>query len=125
MSLRSIRATPLFPPTARAQIGTDGECASGRRALRRALIRDVMFTRLQSGFFHRSPLFAAFKKLHWVPRHDGRDGGLVDKLGVPVSPQQHAEIVKPGYHPLQLHAIDEKNCEVDLCFTYMIKEGVL
>ena len=84
-----------------------------------------MLTRLQSGFFHGSPLFAAFKKLYRVPRHNGRYGVLVDELGMPISPQEHAEIVEPGHHPLQLHAIDEKNCEGDFCFTYMIKEGVL
>jgi hypothetical protein len=83
-----------------------------------------MSTRLQLGLFPGG-LFAAFKKLHWVSRHDGRYGVLIDKLGVPISPQQHAKIVEPGYHPLQFYAIDEKNCEGDFCFTYMIKEGVL
>jgi hypothetical protein len=84
-----------------------------------------MVARLQSGLFPDSTLFTAFKELYRVPRHDGRYSVLVDKLGMPIPSQQHAKIVEPGYHPLQLDAIDEKNREGDFCFTYVIKEGVL
>src|SRR5215468_11267955 len=84
-----------------------------------------MVARLQSGLVPDSTLLTALKKLHWVPRHDGRYGVLVDKLGMPVPSQQHAKIVEPCHYPLQLHAVDEKNREGDFCFAYVIKEGVL
>jgi len=58
-------------------------------------------------------------------RHDCRDGVLVDELGMAVTPQKHTKIVEPGDDPLQLHTIDEENCERRLVFANVIKEGVL
>src|ERR1700678_4051690 len=79
----------------------------------------------KSGLFRGGSLFAAFKELHRMSRHYGRDGVLVDELRVAVSPQQDAKIVEPGYHPLQLDAIHEKDREGDFGFTDMIEECVL
>jgi hypothetical protein len=42
-----------------------------------------------------------------------------------VPPQQHAEIVEPGHHSLQLHSVHEEYRERDFCFANVIEEGVL
>src|SRR5262249_3244110 len=109
-----VPALPRRCALSHAQIRTNDD-STPCGPLGRAQRRSGMAARLQSGLFPDSTLFAAFKKLHWVSRHDGRYGVLVDKLGMPIPSQQHAKIVEPGHHPLQLHAIDEKNSEGDFC----------
>jgi hypothetical protein len=42
-----------------------------------------------------------------------------------VAPQQQAEIVEPGDNPLQLHSIDQKDCQWRFGFANVIKESVL
>ncbi len=79
-----------------------------------------MVSGLQLGFFSHGTLLTTFEQLYRMSRHDGRYRMLIDKLGVPITPQQHAEIVEPSYNPLQLHAIDEKNGEGDFCLAYVI-----
>ncbi len=55
-------------------------------------------------------------KLDRSHRHDGRDRVLVDELGLPVPPKQHAEIVEPSDVPLKLDAIDEEKSSLTICF---------
>ena len=63
--------------------------------------------------FVRARLFAAFEQLNRMTRHDGGDRVLVDELGMPIPPQQHAEIIEPGHHALQFHPVDQENGERD------------
>src|SRR5690242_19477327 len=70
-------------------------------------------------------LLGAFEQLDRVTRHDGRYGVLVDELGVPISSQQHAEIIEPGHDPLQLHAVHQEDRERRFTFSDVIEEGVL
>ena len=65
------------------------------------------------------------QKRDGAARHDCRDGVLVDKLRMPVAPKKNAKIVEPGYDPLKLDAIDEKDRERSLVFPYVIEKGVL
>jgi hypothetical protein len=44
---------------------------------------------------------------------------------MPVPSQQHAKIIEPGHHALQLDAIHQKNGEWDFAFADVIEEGVL
>jgi hypothetical protein len=85
----------------------------------------VASTLLQSGFFHGGALFAAFEQLDRMPGHDGRNRVFVYELGMSVPPQQHAEIIEPGHHPLQLHSVHEEYREWDFGFAYVIEESVL
>jgi hypothetical protein len=60
-----------------------------------------------------------------MTRHDRGYGVLVDQLRVAIAPQQDAEIVEPGDHALQLHAVDQENGERRFALSDMIEEGVL
>src|SRR6185369_7006242 len=75
--------------------------------------------------FIRAGLFAAFEQLDRMPRHDGRDRVLVDELGMPVPPQQHAEVIEPGDNALQLHSVHQKDGEGNFGFADVVEEGVL
>jgi len=44
---------------------------------------------------------------------------------MPVATQQHAEIVEPGDHALQLDAVHQKDGERNFVFADVIEEGVL
>jgi hypothetical protein len=44
---------------------------------------------------------------------------------MPIPPQQHAEIIEPGHHPLQLHAVHQEDRERRFAFADVIEEGVL
>ena len=60
-----------------------------------------------------------------MPRHDGRYRVLVDELGVPIAPQQNAEIIEPGHHALQFDAIHQEDRERYFVLADVIEEGVL
>src|SRR3954453_20921269 len=74
---------------------------------------------------HARRLLGAFEQLDRVPRHDSGDRMLIDKLRMPVPPQQHAEVIEPGHHALQLHSIHQKNGERNFALSDMIEECVL
>jgi hypothetical protein len=42
-----------------------------------------------------------------------------------ITPQQDAEIVKPGDNPLQFNAIDEKHCNRGLVLPNVVEKDVL
>src|SRR6478735_585254 len=50
---------------------------------------------------------------------------LVDKLRVPVAPQEHAEVIEPGHDALQLHSVHQEDRERCLVLADMVEEGVL
>ena len=58
-------------------------------------------------------------------RHDCRDRMLVDKLRMPVAPQQDAKIVEPSHNALQLYAVDQEDRKRRLVFSYVIEECIL
>jgi hypothetical protein len=60
-----------------------------------------------------------------MTRHDRRDGMLVDELRMTVASQQHAEIIEPRDHTLQLHPIHQEDGEGSLVLADMVEEGVL
>ena len=64
-------------------------------------------------------------ELHRLGRHDGGDGVLVDQLRLAVAAQQHAEIVEPAHHALQLDAVDQEDGEGRLGLADAVEEGVL
>ena len=49
---------------------------------------------------------------------------LVDKLGLPVTPQQDAEIVEPGYDALELHPVHKEGRDRNLVMGYSALPGV-
>src|SRR5262249_35252091 len=66
-----------------------------------------------------------FHQIDGLAWHDGRDGVLVDELRMPVTAQEHAEIVEPGNDALQLDAIDEESRERNLVLAHVVQERVL
>jgi hypothetical protein len=76
-----------------------------------------------SGFL--TNLIDLIEQLHRMAGHDGRDGVLVDQLGVAVPAKKDAEIVEPRHHTLQLDAVNEKYGERDFVFPDMVEKGVL
>jgi len=50
---------------------------------------------------------------------------LVDKLRMPVPPQQNAEIVELGHHALQLNTVHQKYGEGYFAFSNVIEKSVL
>src|SRR5690606_36637547 len=58
-------------------------------------------------------------------RHDRADRVLVDKLGLPVTAQENAEIVEPGNDALQFDTIDQKYRNRHLGLADVIEKGVL
>jgi hypothetical protein len=65
-------------------------------------------------------IFARLEHLDGMAGHDGRNRMLVDKLGMPVSPQQQTEIVEPRDNALELYAIDEENRERDFILPQVV-----
>ena len=61
-------------------------------------------------------------RLRW---HDGRNRVLVDKLRLPVPPQQNAEVVEPGNHALQFHAVHEEDRYRNFTFSNSVQKSVL
>src|SRR5690606_38939461 len=74
------------------------------------------------GFIYR---FVDLVQLDGRARHNGRDRVLVDQLDLTVPAQQNAEIVEPGNDALQLHAVDEEDCERGFRLSDSVEEGVL
>ena len=109
-----------------AQHRLDDECAAGRRARRAQTVGvRVATARLQSDLFPGRRIFGALEQLHRMSRHDGRDSVLVDELRMAIATQQHAEIIEPGHHALQLDAVHQKNGERNFALADVIEEGVL
>ena len=50
---------------------------------------------------------------------------FVDELHLSVAAQQHTEIVEPGHHPLQFHAVDQEDRERRLGLADGVEERVL
>ena len=50
---------------------------------------------------------------------------LVDKLALSIAAQQDAKRIKPGDHALKLDTVDQKRCQWDLVFAYVVQERVL
>src|SRR5690606_32629986 len=61
-------------------------------------------------------------RLGW---HHRRDRMLVDKLGLAVTAEEDAEIVEPGDHALQFHAVHQENGDRHLSLADVIEKGVL
>jgi hypothetical protein len=76
----------------------------------------------QSGFPN---VLLAVEHLDRLAGHDRRDGVLVDKLGMAITPQQYTEIVERRHYARQLHAIDQEYRKRDLVLSYGVEEKVL
>lgn len=59
-------------------------------------------------------------EIDWLTRHDRRNRVFIDELGMPVPPQQDAEIIEPSYDTLQLDAVDKENCKRRLLLAYVV-----
>src|SRR5262249_60161002 len=72
-----------------AQVRFEYERAASFRALPRAQSVAVAIepTRFQSNLFRDRRFLGTFEQLDRMTRHDGRDGVLVDELGMPVASQ--------------------------------------
>jgi hypothetical protein len=57
-----------------------------------------------------------FEHLHWLTWHNGRNSMLVDKLGMSITAQKHAEIVERRDNSGQFHTVNEENCQRNLLF---------
>ena len=107
--------------------GLDDERAAGRRRL---LGAQPVGHACRGGAapirpFPRPALLGAFEQLDRVTGHDGRYRVLVDELRVAIATQEHAEIIEPGHHALQLDAVHQENREWDLGLADVIEECVL
>ncbi len=76
-----------------------------------------------SGFF--VDFVRLFKQLDGVPRHDGGDRMLVDKLRMTVTTEKNTEVVEPGDDTLQLDAIHEEYRQRNLALANVVEKGVL
>src|SRR5215213_4601825 len=70
-------------------------------------------------------LVRLFEQLDGMPGHDGRYRVLVDELRMAVPAQQHAEVIEPSDHPLELDAVHEKDRERNFILPDMVEKGVL
>src|SRR3954468_2575749 len=75
----------------------------------------------QSDFFRRR-FFGPFEQLDRMTRHDRRDCVLVDKLRMTIATQQHAEIIEPSNHALELYAVHQKDRERGFVLADVIQE---
>ena len=110
-----------------AQMRLDDDRAAGRRALSAGSgdQRAYRTGGVPTQAFLRRRLLGAFEQLDRMTRHDGRDRVLVDELGMPIAPQQHAEIIEPGHDALQLDAVHQEDRERSFVLADMVEEGVL
>lgn len=60
-----------------------------------------------------------------LPGHDGRDRMLIYELRVTVPTQQHTKVVEPAHDSLELHTVDQKDCEWGLVLSHVVQERVL
>ena len=131
LGLRASAAPPAHARPARgavpAQMRLDHDRAARPRALprARAIAAAIEPAGLQSSLFPGRRLLGPFEQLDRMTRHDRRDGVLVDQLRMPIAPQQHAEIIEPGHHALQLHPVHQEDRERGLVLADMVEEGVL
>ena len=95
-----------------------------RGGLRRQRSR-VATARLQSDLFPGRRILGAFEQLDRMTGHNGRDGVLVDELRMTIATQQHAEIIEPGHHALQLDSVHQKNGERNFGLADVIEKSVL
>jgi len=100
------------------QPGFTGLDLAGRQALQFLWIG---WTQLLSGSFGVGEV----RKLDGLTRHDRRNGMLIDELRVAVPPQEHTEIVEPGYNALQLHPVHQKNGQRRLVLADVVEKRVL
>ena len=122
-----LRAAGLAPHLA-LEPRLDHDGAAGLRARRRRAQEIGAFVTLalfQSDLVPSRRLFAAFEQLDRVTGHDGRNRVLVDELGMPIPPQQNAEIIEPCHDALQFNAVDQENGQRNFCFADVIEESVL
>ncbi len=70
-------------------------------------------------------LLVAFIKTDRRRWHDRRNRAFEHQLRLPVTAQQHAEIIKPRDHALQLDTVDQKDRYGDLFFAHMVEEYIL
>src|ERR1700675_3952831 len=85
----------------------------------------VATARLQSVLIPGWRFLGALEKLYRMTWHDGRNGVLVDQLRMPIATQQHAEIIEPSDHALQLDAVHQEDGERNFGFADVVEEGVL
>ena len=70
-------------------------------------------------------VFRRLVQLNGLGRHYGGDGVLVDQLRLAIAAQEHAEIIEPADHALQLDAVDEEDGQGGLGLADAVEEGVL
>src|SRR5207302_11359361 len=81
--------------------------------------------RLQLDLVHGRRFLGPLEQLDRMTRHDRRDGMLVDQLRVAIASQQHAEIIEPRDHALQLHPVYQEDGEGSLVLADLVEEGVM
>src|ERR1700685_1994901 len=111
--VRPVPRPPPPPPPPRGGGGGGGGAAF------------VATARLQSVLIPGRRFLGALEKLNRMTWHDGRNGVLVDQLRMPIATQQHAEIIEPSHHALQLDAVHQKDGERNFGFADVVEEGVL
>src|SRR3954470_124445 len=65
------------------------------------------------------------EQLHRVAWHDDRNGVLINELRMPITAKQHAEIVEPSHHALELDPVHKKDREGNFVLADVVEEGVL
>jgi hypothetical protein len=70
-------------------------------------------------------VFFALEHRHRLARHDGRDGVLVDQLGMAVTAQKNAEIVEGCHDTGELDAVDQKDRQRNFLLSYGVEEKIL
>jgi hypothetical protein len=62
---------------------------------------------------------------HRLAGHDGRDGVLIDQLGMAVATQENTEIVEGCHNTGQLHAVDKEDRQRNLLLANGIEKKIL
>src|SRR5262249_54522449 len=75
--------------------------------------------------FRHGGLLGPLEQLDRMTRHDRRYSVLVHELRVAIPTQQHAKIIEPGDHTLELDAVHQKYGERSFVFSDVIEESVL
>jgi hypothetical protein len=66
-----------------------------------------------------------FEHRHRLTGHNGRDGVLIDQLGMAVATQENTEIVEGCHNTGQLHAVDQEDRQRNLLLANGIEEEIL
>jgi hypothetical protein len=69
--------------------------------------------------------FVVLEHRHRLAGHDGRDGVLIDQLGMAVTTQENTEIVKGCHDTGELHAVDQEDRQRNLLLSYGVEEKIL